>query len=156
MLCLKKKDNHLQMVIDAWQRNENTIKDVTPLPDQEVIWEDMARGRIQSKIDLLDAYEQVRVHAEDIDKTAFAMITSTYVSHIMQQGDCNAPNTFQRLMTSIFRDVIACSVHVYLDNIFVFSNTPEEHERHLKEVFDRLRSNSLYLKWAKCDLYSKR
>ena len=37
----------------------------------------------------------------------------------------------------------------------MFSNTTEEHERHLKEVFDRLRSNTLYLKWSKCDLYSK-
>jgi hypothetical protein len=58
-------------------------------------------------------------------------------------------------MTSIFHDVIGHSVHVYLDDIFIFSNTPKEHERHLKEMFDRLRSNSLYLKWAKYDLYSK-
>jgi hypothetical protein len=155
MLCLKKKDNHLRTVIDARQRNENTIKDVTPLPDQEVIREDVARGKIRSKIDLSDAYEQVRVRAGDVEKTAFATITGTYVSHIMQQGDCNAPATFQRLMTSIFRDVIGRSVHVYLDDIFVFSDTPEEHEKHLREVFDRLRSNSLYLKWAKCDLYSR-
>jgi hypothetical protein len=155
MLCLKKKDNHLQMVIDAHQQNENTVKDVTPLPDQEVIRENVARGKVRSKIDLSDAYEQVRVHAEDVDKTAFVMIMGTYVSHIMQQGDCNAPATFQQLMTSIFRDVIGCSVHVYLDDIFVFSTSPEEHEKYLKEVFDRLQSNSLYLKWAKCDLYSK-
>jgi hypothetical protein len=110
---------------------------------------------VRSKIDLSDAYEQVHVHAEDVDKTAFATITGTYVSHIMQQGDCNAPATFQQLMTSIFHDVIGRSVHVYLDDIFVFSTSPEEHEKHLKEVFDHLRSNSLYLKWAKCDLYSK-
>jgi hypothetical protein len=110
---------------------------------------------VRSKIDLSDAYEQVRVRAEDVDKTAFVTITGTYVSHIMQQGDCNAPATFQRLMTSICRDVIGRSVHVYLNDIFVFSTSPEEHEKHLKEVFDHLRSNSLYLKWAKCDLYSK-
>jgi hypothetical protein len=110
---------------------------------------------VQLKIDLLDAYKQVHMCAEDVDKTAFVTITGTYVSHIMQQGDFNAPATFQQLMTSIFCDVISHSVHVYLDDIFVFSKSPKEYEKHLKEVFDHLQSNSLYLKWAKCNLYSK-
>jgi hypothetical protein len=155
MLCIRKKDSHLRTVIDARQRNENTVKDVTPLLDQEVIREDVARGRIQSKINLSDAYDQVRVQTEDVDKTAFATITGTYVSHVMQQGDCNAPATFQRLMTSIFQDILGRYVHVYLDDIFVFSNSVEEHEHHLRDVFDHLRSNALYLKWSKCNLYSR-
>jgi hypothetical protein len=46
MLCLKKKDNHLRTVIDAYQRNENTVKDMMPLPDQEVICEDVVRGKV--------------------------------------------------------------------------------------------------------------
>jgi hypothetical protein len=45
-------------------------------------------------------------------------------------------------------------MHVYLNDIFIYSNTVKEHERHLKVVFDRLRSNVLYLKWSKCDLYA--
>jgi hypothetical protein len=38
--------------------------------------------------------------------------------------------------------------------IFIFSNTVEEHEQHLKVIFDRLRINFLYLKWTKCELYA--
>ena len=106
MLCIRKKDNHLRTVVNARQCNENTVKDVTPLLDQEVIREDVARGRIQSKIGLSDAYDQVHVCSEDVDKTAFATIMGTYISHIMQQGDCNAPATFQWLMTSIFCDIL--------------------------------------------------
>jgi hypothetical protein len=59
MLCIHKKDKHLCTVVDARQRNDNTVKDVTPLPDQEVIREDVAWAKIRSKIDLSDAYEQV-------------------------------------------------------------------------------------------------
>ena len=58
-------------------------------------------------------------------------------------------------MTSIFRDVIGIFVHIYLDDIFIFSNSYEEHEEHLRTVFDRLRENELYLKWEKCNLYAK-
>ena len=61
MLCIPKKDKHLRTVIDARQRNDNTIKDVTPLPDQDIIREDVAQGKIRSKIDLSDTYEQVRI-----------------------------------------------------------------------------------------------
>src|SRR6266481_3446954 len=47
-------------------------------------------------------YEQICVWPEDVPKTAFATIYVTFVSHVMQQGDCNALSTFQRLMTSMF------------------------------------------------------
>ena len=154
LMCIPKKDGHIRTVVDARQRNDNTVKDVTPLPDQEVIREDVARGRYRSKIDLADAYEQVRVRLEDVYKTAFSTIAGTYVSNVVQQGDCNAPATFQRLMTSIFRDAIGRFMHVYLDDIFIYSDSIEEHETHLRYIFEKLRESQLFLKWKKCELYA--
>jgi hypothetical protein len=115
----------------------------------------VARAKYRSKVDLVDAYEQVQVEPEDVYKTTFSTIFGTYVSNVVQQGDCNAPATFQRLMTSIFRDVIECSNHAFLDDVFMFSRTIEEHEKHLRFVFMRLRENKLFFKWLKCDLYAK-
>lgn len=155
LMCILKKDGRLRTVIDARQRNDNTVKDVTPLPDQEMIREDVARAKYRSKIDLADAYEQVRVEPSDVNKTVFSTIMGTYVSNVVQQGDCNAPATFQRLMTSIFRDVIGKSNHAYLDDVFTYSKEIEDHERDLRIVFTRLRENRLYLKWSKCNLYAK-
>jgi hypothetical protein len=59
LICLPKKDGRLRTVIDARQRNDNTIKDVMPLPDQDAIREDVAWAKYRSKIDLTDTYEQV-------------------------------------------------------------------------------------------------
>lgn len=42
LLCIPKKDGTLRTALDARQRNDNTVKDVTPLPDQELIREDVA------------------------------------------------------------------------------------------------------------------
>ncbi len=154
MMCIFKKDTHLHTVVDCRQRNDNTMKDVTPMPDQDNIREDVARAKYRSKIDLSDAYKQVCIVAGDIWKTAFATIRGMFISHVMQQGDCNAPATFQRLMTSIFQDIIGVYMHVYLDDIFVYSDSVEEHERHLRVIFDRLHEQELYLKWAKCELYT--
>jgi hypothetical protein len=102
MLCVPKKSGKLRTVIDGRKKNDNTEKDVTPFPDQEEIWMDVARGKYRSKIDMSDAYEQICVEPSNVWKTAFATVYGTFVSHTMQQGDCNAPATFQRLMTIIF------------------------------------------------------
>jgi len=95
MLCIPKKTGKLRTVIDCRKRNDNTVKDVTPFPDQDQIRMDVARVRYRSKIDLSNAYEQVRMEPEDVKKTAFSTIFGTFLSQVMQQGDCNAPATFQ-------------------------------------------------------------
>ena len=126
-------------------QNENTEKDVSPFPDQDTIWHDVARAAYRSKLDMSEAYEQICVCDEDVPKTAFATIFGTLVSRVMQQGDCNAPSTFQRLMTFVFRDFVARFVHVYLDDIFIYSSSIEEHEEHLAQVFQKLWEAQLYL-----------
>jgi len=95
LLCIPKKDGKLRTVVDARQQNDNMVKDVMPLPDQEVIRKDIARVKYRSKIDLTDAYEQVCIRVEDVEKNAFATITGMFVSHVMWIGDCNVPATFQ-------------------------------------------------------------
>ena len=67
-----------------------------------------------------DAYEQVCNEPADVWKSAFLNIFGTFTSDVMVQGDCNAPATFQRVMTLVFQDVIGKYVHVYMDDIFIF------------------------------------
>ena len=86
----------------------------------------------------------------------FATIFGTFVSQVMQQGDCNAPATFQRLMMVTFHDQLGRFIHAYLDNVFAYSSTIEEHEEHLGVVFGLLRKFGFYLEIDKCDLYAER
>lgn len=156
MLCIPKRNKKLRTPIDLRKRNANTHKDVTPFPDQDHIRYDVARAKYRSKIDMTNAYEQILVADSDIAKTAFATIFGTFYSRVMQIGDCNAPATFQTLMTNIFRDYIGRFVHVYLDDIFIYSDSIEEHEKHLDLVFSKLRDNEFYLQEEKVDLYAEK
>ena len=83
------------------------------------------------------------------------MPLSMFVLHVMQQGDCNALATFQRLMTWVFQEQIGIYIWVYLDNIFTFSDTIPEHEEHLGIVFGILWLHQLFLSQSKLDLYSE-
>ena len=134
-------------VIDARQCNDNTLEDSTPMPDQEMVRSNVAKACFHSKIDLSDAYEQMRVWPEHKSRVVFTTIYGNMKSCVMQQGDKNGPVTFQKLMNTLFADMIGVFVHCYQDNIFVFSDTLEEHLEHLEMVFNCLRELQFYVTW---------
>ena len=129
---------------------------MTPFPDQDIIHNDMARVAYRSKLNMSEVYEQICIVPEHVHKTVFAKVLGMFRSQVMQMGDCNAPSTFQRLMTAIFQDCISQFVHVYLDDIFIYLCSIEEHEKHLGIVFQWTRDHHLFLSKSKVDLYSKR
>jgi hypothetical protein len=83
-LCLWKPNGKLRVVVDKREINANTVKDVTPLPDQDLIRTMVACHPYISHIDLLDAYKQIQVETPDLLKTAFSTVNGTYISHVMQ------------------------------------------------------------------------
>ena len=83
---------------------------------------------------MTEAYEQTRIRSEDVGKTTFSTIFGTFQSRVMQMGDCNALSTFQQLMTAIFRDFLGRFVYVYLDDIFIYSWSIQEHIEHIMKV----------------------
>jgi Reverse transcriptase (RNA-dependent DNA polymerase)/RNase H-like domain found in reverse transcriptase len=156
MLCIPKMNGTVHTIFNLREQNENTVKNITPFSDQDIIRNDIARTTYRTKLNMSEAYEQICVDLDHVSKTAFAAILGTFRSQVMQMGDCNAPSTFQCLMMAIFCDCIGRFVHVYMDDIFIFSCSIEEHERHLGIVFDRLRKNHLFLSKKKVDLYSEK
>ena len=68
-------------------------------------------------------------------------------------GLCNAPATFQRLMETCLGDMHLQWCIIYLDDIIVFSKTPEEHIERLRGVFQKLADAGLKLKPSKCEFF---
>ena len=64
-----------------------------------------------------------------------------------------APAYFQELMTSILKDFPFAIA--YLDDIIIFSKTPQEHLSHICMVFEKLKSANLSMKKSKCSFFSK-
>ncbi|SRR5258708_4379968 len=109
--------------------NANTVLDVTPMPDMHYLMDCMVQCKYCSKIDMTDTYEQIRVEADCIQHMGFATPYSTFESNVMQQGDCNAPSTFQHMLTWVFQDRIGMDVHAWFDNIFTGTNTVFKHNK---------------------------
>ena len=80
MLCIPKKNGTLRTMFNLQQQNENMWKDVTPFPDQDTIHHDIVRAKFRSKLDMTEAYEQMRIRPEDVGKTTFSTIFGTFQS----------------------------------------------------------------------------
>ena len=73
----------------------------------------------------------------------------------MPFGLVNAPATFQRLMEACLGDLQLIWCLIYLDSIFGFSKTPNDHLIQLRAVFQKLKEVGLKLKPSKCDFLKK-
>ena len=116
-----------------------------------MIWESVASHPFISIINMTDTYEQMHVVPEDMPKTLFL---SPPVSNTLQQGDCNGPSSWQRLMTYVFREQIGIEVWFYIDNIYIFSKTLEGHKNALEYVFKCLYDEQLYISPKKLKPYA--
>jgi hypothetical protein len=82
--------------------NAVTIKNKYPLPHIDILFDQLARAQVFSKIDLRSGYHHNKIHAEDIPKTAFTMRYGLYEYLVMSFGLTNVPSHFMYLRNSVF------------------------------------------------------
>jgi transposase InsO family protein len=150
VVFVRKSDGKWRMCIDYRALNAVTKKNGYPLPRIQELLTIIGRAKCLSKIDLVSGYWQVRLKPEDTSKSAFNTIWGKYEWLAMPFGLCNAPATFQTLMNETLRTKLGHTVIVYLDDILIFSNSPDDHYRDLEEVLRALQDQKLYARLPKC------
>jgi transposase InsO family protein len=150
VLFVKKKNGSLRLCVDYRGLNRISKKDRYPLPLISDLLDAPRKARIYTKIDLKHAYHLVRIAEGDEWKTAFRTRYGSFEWLVMPFGLSNAPAAFQRFMNDIFADMLDVNVVVYLDDILIYSDTPAQHRKHVREVLRRLRQHGLYAGADKC------
>ena len=138
VIFVDKKDGTRRMCVDYRALNDITIKNKYPLPRIEDLFDQMRGAKVFSKIDLRSGYHQLKIRQEDIPKTAFTTRYILYEFIVMSFGLTNAPAYFMYLMNKVFLEYLDKFVVVFIDDILVYSQNEEEHEKHLRLVLQKL------------------
>ena len=133
-----KKDGTLRLCVDYRDLNAQTEKDAFPLPRIDTVLPALKQAKYFASLDLLIGYHQVEVSEQDRVKTAFLTHRGLYVYNVMPFKLCNAPATFQRLMEKILGQLVDSGVLIYLDDVLLYADGPEEKIELLRKVLKRL------------------
>jgi ribonuclease HI len=146
----RKKTGEIRLCIDFRNLNKASLKDNYPLPKMDHLLQSVVGSSRISLLDGFSGYNQVLVHPDDQEKTAFTTPWGTFMYVKMPFGLMNAGATFQRAMDIAFIEETGKFIVVYLDDVTVFSQSDEEHLRHLRRVFEKCRRFGISLNPKKC------
>ncbi|GKB71470.1 DNA-directed DNA polymerase [Tanacetum coccineum] len=93
-------------ISDSPWLNDATRKDHFLLPFMDQMLERLAGNGYYCLLDGFSGYFQIPIDPQDQEKTTFTCPYGTFAYRRMPFGLCNALNTFQRCMMSIFHDMI--------------------------------------------------
>ena len=153
MIIVPKGDGGICLVIIYRALNKVTRKFTWPMQKVEDIFSKLNGATYFTMLDLRAGYHHIPLDKPSIPKTAFNSPFGKYEYIKVLSGLAQAPAYFQELMTGIlkyFNFMIA-----YLDDIIIFSKTPQEHLSHIRKIFEKLRSAKLSMKMSKCNFFSE-
>ena len=153
IIVVPKGDGGKHLVIDYRALNKVTRKFTWPMPKVEVIFSKLNGATYFTTLDLHAGYHHIPLDKSSIPKTAFNSPLGKYEYIKIPFGLAQALAYFQELMTGILKDFPFAIA--YLDDIIIFSKTPQEHLSHICMVFEKLRTANLSMKKSKCNFLSK-
>ncbi|KAH9671389.1 hypothetical protein KPL70_017354 [Citrus sinensis] len=124
-----------RLVIDYQPLNQFLQDDKFPLPRKNSIFTYLQNARIFSKFDLKSGFWQLGIDPAERYKTAFCIPNAHYQWTVLPFGLKTAPSIFQKAMTQIFQPLLHHTL-VYIDDLLLFSGTPEEHQVLLQQFHD--------------------
>lgn len=148
IVVTKKKNGGIRMCTDLREPNKAVITDCYPLPHIDELFSSLRGATLFSTIDLANAYNQVPLHKDSRDITAFITHKGLFRFRRVPYGLASAPSAFQKMMATILEGVPG--VQNYLDDLIVYGATTDEHDHTLHTVLQKLREAGLLLNNEKC------
>ena len=153
---VRKKDGKLRFCVDYRQLNQRTIKDAYAIPRMEDTLDLLHGKKWFSTLDLKAGYWQVEMEECDKPYTAFTVgPLGLFEFNRLPFGLSNSPATFQRLMERVLGDLNMSICLAYLDDILIFSESYEDHLKHIEMVIQRIKEAGLKLNPSKCKFFRR-
>ena len=150
VIMVKKANGKWHICIDCTNLNKACPKDVYPLPSIDKLVDGASRFQLLIFLDVYLAYDQIRIHLLDEEKTASINKDANFCYKVMPFRLKKAVATYQRLMDWVFKQQIVKNVEVYIDDMIIKSLNIAQHVADLEEVFREIHKYDMCLNPRKC------
>ena len=147
-LVVPKKSGDIRLCIDYTSLNRAVKREYHPLPSTEEVLAELKDARVFSKLDANSGYWQMELAETSKDITTFITPFGRFRCNRLPFGITSAPEIFQREMQKILSG--AEGTVCMMDDILIYGQNDEEHDRRLTAVLERLAVAGLTLNKAKC------
>ncbi len=134
MVAVSKKTEQIRICVDLKQLNKAVKIDKFVLPTIDDILPKLAHAQVFSLLDAASGFWQLPLDIDSAKLTTFITPFGRYFFRRLPFGITSAPEIFQRKMSAILKYLEG--VAVFMDNILVYGNTPEEHEHQLHRALE--------------------
>ena len=152
-MFVKKPGGGLRFCVDYRGLNAITIKNRYPLPLITETLNRLSRAKIFTKLDIISAFNRLRIKEGDEELTAFRTRFGLFESLVLPFGLCNGPASFQHFINDTLREYLDDFCTAYLDDILIYSEIEGEHEIHVKRILIKLREAGLQVDITKCKFH---
>ncbi|XP_048613381.1 uncharacterized protein LOC125587219 [Brassica napus] len=149
-VAVKKNNGKWRVCVDLTNLNNACPKDSYPLLHIDQLVETTAGNELLTFMNAFSGYNQIMMHPDDREKTAFITGRGTYCYKVIPFGLKNAGVTYQRVINRMFANKLGNTMEVYIDGMLVKSLRAADHLNHLRECFKMLNEYGMKLNPAKC------
>ncbi|CAJ2511912.1 Uu.00g075370.m01.CDS01 [Anthostomella pinea] len=154
LLLARKPGGGVRVCVDYRGLNDITIKNRYPLPLIRETLDALSTSNIFSKLDVIAAFNRIRIAEGDEWKTAFTTRFGLYKTLVTPFGLCNAPSTFQHYINDTLYEFLNRFASAYLHNILIYSKNLKEHRKQVRKVLEALRTANLHIDIGKCEFHT--
>jgi len=155
IMFVKKKDGKLRLCVDLRALNHVNKKDRYPLPLIGEALDRLRTAKYYTKLDIKDTYHNVRIKEGDEWKTTLTTKYDTYEYFVMPFGLTEAPAAFQRWINRTLQSYIDICCVGYLDDVLIYSDSLEQHQRDVAAIIRAIRKQGMKLKPSKCVFHQR-
>ena len=151
----KGKPQPPRFVVDYRRLNSITQGDGYPIPSVSNILDALSGGKLFAKRDLASGYWQVPVNPKHVHKTAFATHLGLYEFLRMPYGLKTAPQTFQRILNTVFSAFLYQWLIIYIDDCTIWSSSQQEAIHQYDKILATAVKFGLQFKPSKCYFFQR-
>ncbi|XP_055586012.1 uncharacterized protein K02A2.6-like [Uranotaenia lowii] len=148
LVTILKDNGDLRLCVDMRRANQAIIREHYMMPTFEDFLPRLKSANFFSRLDIKDAFHQIELEESSRYITTFISHKGLFRYKRLMFGISCAPEMFQKTLEQI---LIGCeNVINYIDDIFVYGETQEEHDRSLSQILAVLKSRNILLNNQKC------